>query len=172
MIGIPVAPQIKGVFLAAAQKTVIAGIFLQMGRQISERPNNKVMIFYRQQLKMQNAVDCFWHFIHVCPPVKTVTSLIASIAAIKLLARALQRDGETMQLLVPNLPTNQIPELHNSFGITLFTYLPIKEHKYLEKKTFLLKIKHLFISVCRTARRWVWQWMVCEEGAQVPLAWV
>lgn len=143
-----------------------------MGRQISERPNNKVMIFYRQQLKMQNVVDCFWHFIHVCPSVKTVTSLIASVAAIKLSARALQHDGETMQSLVPNLPINNIPELHTSLGITLFTYLPIKEHKCLEKKAFLLKIKRLLMSVCRTARGWLRQWVVCEEGDHVPLAWV
>lgn len=113
--------------------------------------------------------DCFLHFIHVCPSVKTVTSLIASIAAIKLSARALQHDGETMQLLVPNLPTNKIPERHTSFGITLFTYLPIKEHKYLEKKAFLLKIKRVLMSVCRTARGWLWQWVVCEEGTHAPL---
>lgn len=116
--------------------------------------------------------DCFWHFIHVCPSVKTVTSLIASIAAIKLSARALQHDGETMQFLVPNLPTNKIPERRASFGIPLFTYLPIKEHKYLEKKAFLLKIKRLLMSVCWTARGWLWQWVVCEAGAHVPFAWV
>lgn len=104
--------------------------------------------------------DCFWHFIHVCPSVKTATSLIASIAAIKLLVRALRHDGETMQLLVPNLLTNKIPERHTSFGPTLFTYLPIKEHKYLEKKAFLLKIKRVLMR----------QWVVCEEGVHVSLA--